>query len=472
MPTIAKMTLVSILRMDDLFLNKEDLIDRLQLEKKESRYLEWKITPPIGPGAERNAKYRTVKAAVSFANTDGGFIIFGVDNSGNWKGFNKDTISEIDPAKIVELFNSIISPDIIFSYDILKQNKRYYPIIHIKKSLFMPHVTTKEIMHPINRHKKIIQKHAVYCRSGGKSDLATASHYERIIKSRTNDITNEILRRFKEVPLYVPYRTNIKRNIIHDDEIDAKVLRISSDPTVQKVFITSNLEEAQGRIYYGELSEELFEEINNVMNLNKMLAASSDEFVFGESIYYRLYSEHTYIAYELNNYKLLTKTGFYNHYAPYLYWLIKMPYKSCQDVITDILSNPSGKSMYHVMKLAFILGVDVEIWIMRKYERQWKDYNQKPNYYFTFKEMNKQYKEMEPIYIALRTGEKSTMNIDGKKYPVKELINDAELSKKLLYESCFQVFKGNLDLKQVCRGLDLICYSRELSRKKIALTLD
>ena len=67
----------------------ETLLQRLTLETVESRHLEWKLTPPFGPGVTTKIKYRMVKALISFANTDGGFIVFGVDPQGKWLGFSE-----------------------------------------------------------------------------------------------------------------------------------------------------------------------------------------------------------------------------------------------------------------------------------------------------------------------------------------------------------------------------------------------
>ena len=45
--------------------------------------------PPLGRLVPKHTKFRIVKAALSFANTAGGFIVFGVDACGNWIGFSE-----------------------------------------------------------------------------------------------------------------------------------------------------------------------------------------------------------------------------------------------------------------------------------------------------------------------------------------------------------------------------------------------
>src|SRR6266436_1500252 len=93
----------------------EDLktvIAKLRRETKESRYAEWKLDPPLGPTVSVRAKYRTVKAMVSFANADGGFVVFGVDSGGKWIGLKREELALVDPAHILELINGCLFPDI------------------------------------------------------------------------------------------------------------------------------------------------------------------------------------------------------------------------------------------------------------------------------------------------------------------------------------------------------------------------
>lgn len=82
-------SLATLAKQDDPLSDREVLIERLVSAKSENRYLEWKLTPPIGPKVTVRAKYRMVKAIISFANTDGGFVLFGVKPNGEWFGLEK-----------------------------------------------------------------------------------------------------------------------------------------------------------------------------------------------------------------------------------------------------------------------------------------------------------------------------------------------------------------------------------------------
>ena len=99
----------------------QSLLQRLRLETSESKHLEWKVTAPFGPNVTKKIKCRVVKALVSFANTDGGFIVFGVDPVGKWTGFTEAELKDTDPAMIAELVNEHVTPELFgLNYGVLR----------------------------------------------------------------------------------------------------------------------------------------------------------------------------------------------------------------------------------------------------------------------------------------------------------------------------------------------------------------
>jgi hypothetical protein len=100
-------------RQPDPFQDLTRIAERLKLETAESRFLEWKTTPPIGSSVTLRTKYRVVKAAISFANTEGGFVLFGVEPKGKWLGFTEADLKESDPAALAELINGSVSPELL-----------------------------------------------------------------------------------------------------------------------------------------------------------------------------------------------------------------------------------------------------------------------------------------------------------------------------------------------------------------------
>jgi hypothetical protein len=58
-------------RGENPFAQLDALVRALHMDTVETRYLEWKSTPPFGSAVTPKIKYRLVKAVLAFANTDG-----------------------------------------------------------------------------------------------------------------------------------------------------------------------------------------------------------------------------------------------------------------------------------------------------------------------------------------------------------------------------------------------------------------
>src|SRR6266496_2838278 len=128
-------TLAWLARQANPFESPELVLARLRLETSESKFLEWKQTPPIGPAVSLRTKYRVVKAVISFANTDGGFVLFGVSAKGQWLGFSRAELQQTDAAALAELINGCVSPEITgLNYAELQHDKRLYPVLHVPPS--------------------------------------------------------------------------------------------------------------------------------------------------------------------------------------------------------------------------------------------------------------------------------------------------------------------------------------------------
>lgn len=71
--------------------------------------------------------------------------------------------------------------------------------------------------------------------------------------------------------------------------INKKMQLTSSNNNNQtNILITRNKSESSGVIMHEELSENLFDEINNIIEANRLLSPTGDQFHFGEEVYYRI----------------------------------------------------------------------------------------------------------------------------------------------------------------------------------------
>ena len=72
-----------------------------------------------------------------------------------------------------------------------------------------------------------------------------------------------------------------------------KVFRVSKDENATMVNVTRDKSISKGILVHEELSEGIFEEINNIIDANEKLRNGKPEFMMDENIYYRIYSELT-----------------------------------------------------------------------------------------------------------------------------------------------------------------------------------
>ena len=457
-------SLSALARLANPLDDPETLLQRLTLETVESRHLEWKLTTPFGPGVTTKIKYRMVKALISFANTDGGFIVFGVDPQGKWLGFSEADVLGTDPAMIAELVSGCSTPELTgLNYGLLRVSSRIFPLLHTPPSSLMPHVTTKEIAEklPSGKQETYLQRHAVYCRYSAKSDLATATQYARIIAQRTDMLKAEMLRRVKEinVPLLIPSAGGVPspKTII-------RVSRATKDKTVPAIRITRDPLEAAGVIVHEELSEGIFEEITNVIEVNRRLASDDRSFVFGEDIYYRIYAERYHVQPEEETFEMLASTAMLRLYAPSFFWMLRMSAVGVARVIRAVLVNPRSMNVRLVCRLVVLLGARPTDWLMKMLNKRWKSHPQPPDHYFSFKKMVASMPEIDPRLVAIQQSANSSIEIPGEPVAVavRDLLSNPQQAANLLSKVCMIVFKGDHSRRQVCRQLDVLAFGYEL----------
>lgn len=134
---------------DNPITDLKEIIPKLQNVSSESRYIEWKYGGLFDSSVTVRTKYRVVKAIISFANANGGFVIFGIHSTGKWEGLADEEITSFDAAKVTELVNGVVFPEIPIIncgvFTVHNINKKFI-IIHIPPRKFKPHVTTKQIV--------------------------------------------------------------------------------------------------------------------------------------------------------------------------------------------------------------------------------------------------------------------------------------------------------------------------------------
>jgi len=453
-------TLSSLAAEADPLDTLEVVVERLRSATAESRCLEWKSGGLFGPRVTVRTKYRAVKAAISFANADGGFLLFGVDPKGTWLGLADDEMAEFDPAKVTELINGAVFPDLpVITYAQFSHAGKNFAVVHIPPSPLVPHATTKDVTEAdaSGTRKVVLAKHAVYYRHGGKSDTATPLQLQRIVEKRILHVRDELVRRVREVS--VP-AIGQGRSAGVTTGTAVAVARLTDDPSAPVVRLTRDPGQGSGVLFHEELSDGLFEEINNVLDANKLLAGTANQFVFGEGIYYRVYAERHHV--QPVHADLLLKTACREMYAPFLFWLTIVPPRLAAEEIIRAVHSPKYPVVLSAFRAVVLLGEEATAWLDRFLDRQYKRLTQPPEFYWTFKNMVGR-TVTDRRLLAMRTTATAALDVPGSGVlSVSQLLAAPEGSAAHLSRACLRVFKGEGTQRTLARQLDTAAHGRQV----------
>ena len=241
----------------------------------------------------------------------------------------------------------------------------------------------------------------------------------------------------------------------------------ASAPRQSKIVITRDKTESSGVLMHEELSENLFEEINNLILANKLMSPDSDQFYLGEEVYYRIYADREHVDRKIEFLQLLAKTALTKYYAPGIYWFLNLDANICASLILEFVSNMKNPYVHSFFRLAILFGESVACWLEALLDERYKGYSQPPSYYWTYKDMRKKKDITERRLLALRMSINQRIDLPGdeKATTVKELLNNPDLSSQYLSMACINVFKGKKEDRSITRILDILSYGKLLEDK-------
>ena len=294
-----------------------------------------------------------------------------------------------------------------------------------------------------------------------KSDLATPQQHHQILTRRTEGLRDELLRRVKEVPVAVP--TMAGQGQLTSAATTLTVTRITTDPSAPAVRLTRRKEGTAGTLLHEELSGGLFDEINNVVDANRLLAGGREAFVLGEPIYYRIYAERQHVESEQVRVSVLARTGLHDYYAPNLFWLLRLPPEMAAAIIRRSAEEFKTPQVNGLVRLAVLLGQDASDWLWSRFEKQWGRHSQPPAYFWSFKEIRKR-KITEPRLAALRVTGRTMIDVPGgPPLSADALMANPLEAGTLLSRACVEVFGGKKEYRQSARYLDILAHGSEIA---------
>ena len=459
--SVKKITLEKLVSQENPW-QEEGYLNILRAEKSEGRHIEWKLYHPFEKECTKRTKYRIVKALVSLANSDGGFVICGVDPNGTWKGTSDE---RIDASQIQELVSGCVAPDITqINFADQKIGKKRFIILHVPPSSFAPHMTTKDVNERNNgKAHSILRKYCVYSRVGAKSDICTPFQMQNIVSRRTEALRTEFLRRFKEVE--VP---RVRRGRSSEPSRVMKVTIAKAGETATPITITKERSLSSGILYHEEITEGVFEEINQVLKANYQIAPSKADFVFGESVYYRIYAERQHVEIKSENVELLLRTGTVRYYGSFLYWVLIADTGTLMDVLVDESVNPKNPNVYSIIRLYTIMGDEFLNLLYLNWQNKWKNHQQPPDYFKKVENLIRSKKKKgNRIYQAIASigsPEKDIPDLEGGKISILDLSRNSEKSRQLLSKYCMKEFSESAHYRSYCRCLDFCSYGDEIQK--------
>lgn len=142
------------------------------------------------------------KTMASFANKEGGYIVFGIkDSPREIKGIDRKLFDSIDPAKLSEGLNSIFQPAIEWDLSIYEWEKLSFGIIYVFRANRKPIIASK--------NQGEIKDGEIYYRYRGRSEKIKSSELHLLLDERVEQTNTAWRRVFEKTAQIDPVNTAI-----------------------------------------------------------------------------------------------------------------------------------------------------------------------------------------------------------------------------------------------------------------------
>ncbi|MGC1782327.1 MAG: ATP-binding protein [Acidobacteriaceae bacterium] len=443
-----------------------DLVERAANATRESRQIEFKST--FDPRSSGDW-CEIIKDIVAIANSGGGIIVFGLNNNGTFSETSVAAIGEIDHADLANKINTYTDwVDPLVEIRDLERKGRILPAFVIE-AVFSPLAFGRPGTYESSpgKQKTAFGVGTVYFRHGAKSEPGTSGDIRSAFDRQLNSTRRSWLKQVRKVS-----RAPLGSQVIIDSAssqtgmTQSAAVRFVNDPAATPVYLTRGDGTAGGTFVHEEVSEGLFDEINNVVEANRVLARSQSRFFLGPQLYYRVYAERLDVKQGGSEIGKLLHAGACEFYAPNLFWACQMDGGSIAKNVGTLYLAPRSPQIHWLMRMAILLGADFCSWLLAKWDRKWGHYSQPPNFYFSFGEMIKNSKGVDQRVLAARLSPTSKISVPGEtEVSISELLRDSARAEALLSIACMAVFHGSSQLRAAARCLDYLAYGSEVIKR-------
>jgi hypothetical protein len=452
-----------------------DLIQKALTAKRESKYVEFKQS--FDPTSSREW-CEVIKDIVALANSGGGIIVFGLNNNGTPSGISVHAIAKLDPADIANKITRYTGA-VDLEVDIRELRKQKHKLVaFVIQASPIPLVFEKPGTYDIGEGKQrtAFSMGTVYFRHVAKSEPGTSEDFRIAIERQLEAIRKSWVKGVRKVVQAPPGSQimTVQPVIKHASSILSTTVRPVKDPNATPVFLTRDPTKATGSFIHEEMSDGIFDEINNVIDANRVLAKGQQRFFLGQPVYYRIYAERHHVTQSVDDIGLLLHSAVTDFYAPFVFWALKLPPKIVAQTFTQLYLQPKNPNIHCLMRIAVLLGEEFCRWLYDKWHNKWNRRTQPPSYYWSFKDIMTKMDRTDPRIIAARISP-TLQGSMHKEIPenMSDFIEKPERAAAALSRVCMRIFKGETNLRTAARSLDYLAYGSDLLKKstKIAQTI-
>jgi hypothetical protein len=442
-----------------------DIVQKALAARRESKYIEFKDN--FDPSSAGDW-CEIVKDIVAIANSGGGIIVFGLDSSGTPTGASVAAVASIDPADVGNKVSKYTGPvQLEFeARELEKQGKKLHA--YIVQAVSVPVVFQKPGTYEIGagRQKAAFSVGTVYFRHGAKSEPGNSDDIRAVIERQLESIRKSWIRGVRKV-VQAPEGSQIltvRPAWGAGAPSLSPTVRAVKDPNATPVLLTRDRQKAEGFFVHEEVSEGIFDEINNVIDANRALARGQQQFFLGPQIYYRVYAERQHVLRRDEDMSLLLRSAI-DLYAPGLFWALSLPETAVAETFAELYLHPRSPMIHCLLRLALLLGTEFCDWLHGKWHSKWQRYSQPPAFYFSFDEMRSTAATVDPCIAAARLTANAQVRVDDLFVGVGELIESPQKAASLLSTACMRVFEGHAEMRPAARALDYFAYGLQVRNR-------
>jgi Putative DNA-binding domain len=443
-----------------------DLAEKALTAKRESKTVEFKQ----GFDCEVKGEWcEVIKDLVAMANSGGGIVVFGLGNTGEPMGADLTKVAELDPADIANKIGSYIgSCEIDLQVlDLVKDSQNL--VAFVVGAATIPLVFEKQgnYADSAGKQKSAFGIGTIYFRHGAKSEPANNGDLRRILAQQIDSIRKEWIEGVRKV-VEAPAGTQIVVASMGASAAGTSDrVHLSKDPSAAAVRLTRATEGTTGTLVHEEISEALLNEINNVIDMNRLLFTTQDSFLLGPQIYYRIYAERQYVAQASAQIAQLFHFGI-AEYCPLLFWCSLLSDEIIAEQLSEIFIRPKGNEVQTLLRFTPLLGKGFCDWLVAKFIEKWSTYSQPPAFYWRVKNCNPGLGMDDSRLLASRLSQQAQANIAGTLHePVAKILNNHLALHGIVSKACMEVFNGDKNYKAVARDYDYLAHGQDImSRSK------